>query len=79
MLIKTQGFINVAFTAARRTDPSARLYINDYNLDSANAKVAGIVRLVNTINSAGTRLIDGCGTQAHLSVRRFNYLDGFSN
>ncbi|EJD54330.1 hypothetical protein AURDEDRAFT_132860 [Auricularia subglabra TFB-10046 SS5] len=56
----------IAFQAARAADPNAKLYINDYNLDSNNAKVQGIVRLVNQINN-GTRLIDGIGSQAHIT------------
>lgn len=62
-----QSFVNIAFTAARAADPNARLYINDYNLDSANAKVNGMVNLVRSVNS-GTKLIDGVGTQMHLSA-----------
>ncbi len=46
-----------------------RLYINDYGLDSNNAKVQGIIRVVNGVNSGGIRLIDGIGSQAHLEVR----------
>ncbi|KAL1733893.1 glycoside hydrolase family 10 and carbohydrate-binding module family 1 protein [Schizophyllum commune] len=42
------------------------LYINDYNLDSNNAKVQGMVSLVNRVN-ANSQLIDGVGTQMHLS------------
>ena len=43
------------------------LIVNDYGLDSNNAKVAGIVRLVNQLNS-GDLLVDGIGSQAHLSA-----------
>jgi len=57
--------INIIFFALT----AYRLYINDYNLDSANAKVNGMVTLVRKVNSAGPRLIDGCGTQMHLTVR----------
>ncbi|KAI0773551.1 glycoside hydrolase superfamily [Fomes fomentarius] len=62
-----QSFVNIAFEAARKADPNAVLYINDYNLDSVNAKVNGLVNLVNSVNSGGTKLIDGIGTQMHLS------------
>ena len=43
-----------------------RLYINDYNLDSVNAKLNGLVNLVNRINAANPNTIDGIGTQGHL-------------
>lgn len=60
-----EGFVKLAFDQAKIADPSAKLYINDYNLDSANAKVNGLVTLVKKLKGQGVQ-IDGIGTQAHL-------------
>jgi endo-1,4-beta-xylanase len=63
-----QDFIRIAFQAARTADPSAKLYINDYNLDSNNAKSNKVVSVVKSFNSQYPGLIDGIGTQVHLSA-----------
>ncbi|KAJ7584555.1 putative xylanase [Mycena floridula] len=66
-----QNFVKLAFQFARQADPNAKLYINDFNLDSPNAKVNGMINLVKSINAVpflGSLLIDGIGTQVHLNA-----------
>ncbi|KXN91209.1 Endo-1,4-beta-xylanase F3 [Leucoagaricus sp. SymC.cos] len=62
-----ENFVTIAFQAAGAADSGAKLYINDYNLDSNNAKVQGMVGLIGRVNS-NEKLIDGVGTQMHLNA-----------
>lgn len=62
-------FIPISFAAAEDADPSAKLYYNDFNLETVPSKADGAVRIVRLLQDANVR-IDGLGFQAHLDVGR---------
>ncbi|KAK4246903.1 endo-1,4-beta-xylanase B [Corynascus novoguineensis] len=69
-----EEYIKLAFETAAKVDPHAKLYYNDYNLESPSAKTKGAQRIVKMLKDAGIR-IDGVGLQAHLIAESHPTLD----
>ncbi|KAJ7618171.1 endo-1,4-beta xylanase [Mycena polygramma] len=68
------SYIAMALTAARAADPAAKLYINDFNIEtrpflnwSAGAKATAMLNLVKELQAANVP-IDGIGMESHLIV-----------
>ncbi|ROW01217.1 hypothetical protein VSDG_02910 [Cytospora chrysosperma] len=66
---KTIGpaYIPIAFAAAAAADPAAKMYYNDYSIETPSTKANAVVNLVKMVQSYGVR-IDGVGLQAHFSA-----------
>ncbi|EJD00358.1 uncharacterized protein FOMMEDRAFT_135951 [Fomitiporia mediterranea MF3/22] len=60
------SYIETAFTTARAADPTAKLYINDFNTEGENAKSDALLSLVQSLKASN--LIDGVGFQSHFIV-----------
>jgi endo-1,4-beta-xylanase len=58
------GYIAAALRAARAADPSAKLYLNDYNIEGTSAKSNAMYNLVQSLKSQGVP-IDGVGFESH--------------
>ena len=56
-----------AFQYAKAADPSAILFINEYNLESDNIKLDSLIAYVAELKGKGAQ-IDGIGTQMHISL-----------
>lgn len=62
------GVIADAFRWTRQADPRAKLFFNDYNVESINAKSNAYYALVKDLLAQGVP-VDGFSAQAHLSTR----------
>ncbi|KAL2127757.1 hypothetical protein VTI74DRAFT_10226 [Chaetomium olivicolor] len=69
-----EEYIKLAFKTAAKVDPHAKLYYNDYNLESPSDKTAGAQRIVKMLQKEGIR-IDGVGLQSHLVAESHPTLD----
>ncbi|KAK0631162.1 glycoside hydrolase superfamily [Bombardia bombarda] len=69
-----EEYIKLAFKTAARVDPHAKLYYNDYNLESPGAKADGAKGIVKMLRKAGIK-VDGVGLQAHLIAESHPTLD----
>jgi endo-1,4-beta-xylanase len=56
-----------AFTYAQAADPTADLFINDYNLESSSQKLDSLISFVSEIKTKGAK-VSGIGTQMHVTV-----------
>ncbi|SEU34001.1 endo-1,4-beta-xylanase [Stigmatella erecta] len=59
-------YIALAFQAAHRADPSAKLFYNDYNIERINAKSTAVYSLARSLQEQGVPL-HGIGMQAHVT------------
>ncbi|KAF2757945.1 glycoside hydrolase [Pseudovirgaria hyperparasitica] len=61
------GYIYEAFAAAAKADPKAKLYYNDYNIETVGPKSDSVRTLVKEMRKKGVK-IDGVGLQSHFTV-----------
>ncbi len=57
-----------AFEYARKYNPNALLFVNEYNLETSPSKLAKLIEFVNYIDQNGTVKVDGIGTQMHVTT-----------
>ncbi len=57
-----------AFEYARKYNPNAKLFVNEYNLETSPTKLATLVEFINYIDANGSVKVDGIGTQMHVDT-----------
>lgn len=62
-----EEYIAIALRAARAADPTAKLYINDFNIEGPGAKATAMQNLVSSLKAQGVP-IDGIGFESHFIV-----------
>lgn len=60
-------FVKRCFYWAHEADPSAKLFYNDFNLESDDSKLQAVIDMVNSFSQSGVP-IHGIGTQMHIDV-----------
>ena len=66
-----RDYIGDAFRWANAADPSAKLFINDYNLESDSRKLDSLIKIINELKTASVP-VSGVGTQMHISINTSN-------
>jgi endo-1,4-beta-xylanase len=61
-----KDFAYKAFQYAKEADPTADLYINDFNLEVEPRKLDSLIAFVNDMKARGLK-VDGIGTQMHIA------------
>jgi endo-1,4-beta-xylanase len=66
-----KGYIDSVFRWANAADPVAKLFINDYNLESDNRKLDSLIKIITELKTADVP-IHGVGVQMHISINTNN-------
>ena len=69
-----EDYIRLAFEAARKADPDAKLYINEYGLEADGERWDTFLALITRLKNEGVP-IDGVGLQAHIYTMEEDMID----